>query len=409
MTAEIIAIGTELLLGDILNTNARYLSRQLADMGISVYYQSVVGDNVDRLQETIENAMNRTSIIITTGGLGPTTDDLSKETIAQVLGLPLIEHEESKKRIVDFFKQRDICMTENNLKQAYIPEGAVVLENDNGTAPGFIVKTKKNIIIVLPGPPSEMIPMFENGVKKELKKLNEGVIFSRTLKLCGIGESTVANILQDVIDNQTNPTIAPYAKDGEVHLRITAKTNKESEAIKFIDDMEQKVADHVGEYIYTTDEKTLEETIVDIMKNKNLTLSVAESCTGGLLSGRIINCSGVSDVYKEGFITYSNEAKMKYLGVKKDILEEYGAVSEETAREMAEGLIDECNTSASISITGIAGPTGGTEEKPIGLVYIGVSYKGVTTVKKCNFYGNRQKIRTRAVVESLIILWNRIK
>ncbi|GMQ56991.1 competence/damage-inducible protein A [Vallitalea sediminicola] len=409
MTAEIIAIGTELLLGDILNTNARYLSRQLADMGISVYYQSVVGDNVDRLQETLKNAMNRTSIIITTGGLGPTTDDLSKETIAKVLDLPLIEHEESKKRIIDIFKQRDIYMAENNLKQAYIPEGAIVLENDNGTAPGFIVKTKKNIIIVLPGPPSEMKPMFENGVKKELEKLNEGVIYSRTVKLCGIGESTVAKILQDLIDKQTNPTIAPYAKDGEVHLRITAKTNEESEAIKLIDDMEHKVADYVSEYIYTNDEKTLEETIVDILKNKNLTLSVAESCTGGLLSGRIINCSGVSDVYKEGFITYSNEAKMEYLGVSKDTLDKYGAVSEETAIEMAEGLIRKCNTSASISITGIAGPTGGTEDKPVGLVYIGVSYDGVTTVKKCIFYGNRQKIRTRAVVESLIMLWNRIK
>lgn len=409
MTAEIIAIGTELLLGDILNTNAQYLSRQLADMGISVYYQSVVGDNVDRLKETLENAMNRTDIIITTGGLGPTTDDLSKETIAKLLDLPLIENEESRDRIIEFFKNRNIDMAENNLKQAYIPKGAIVLQNDNGTAPGFIVNTKKNTIVVLPGPPSEMIPMFQTGVKKELKKLSEGVILSRTVKLCGIGESTVAKILQDVIDKQTNPTIAPYAKDGEVHLRITAKTDKETDAVQLIDDMQQKVVEYVGNHIYTTDERTLEETLVSILKDKNLTLSVAESCTGGMLSGRIINCSGVSDVYKEGFITYSNEAKMKYLGVKEETLEEHGAVSEETAREMVEGLISRCKTDTAISVTGIAGPTGGTAQKPVGLVYIGVHYNGTTTVKKCNFYGNRQKVRTRAVVEGLIMLWNLIK
>ncbi|MCT4597661.1 MAG: competence/damage-inducible protein A [Vallitalea sp.] len=409
MTAEIIAIGTEILLGDILNTNAQYLSRQLADMGISVYYQSVVGDNETRLIETIQNAMSRANIIITTGGLGPTTDDLTKETIGKVLELPLIEHEESRDRIIEIFNKRDIKMPSNNLKQAMIPEGAIVLENNNGTAPGFIVTKGKNTIIVLPGPPNEMIPMFCEKVKDELYKLNEGIIHSRTLKLCGIGESTVASMIQHIIDNQSNPTIAPYAKAGEVHLRITAKTNSNKEAIDLIDEMEVKVRNIVGEYIYTTDNKTLEETVVDLLNNNNLTLSLAESCTGGLLSSRIVNCSGVSEIYKEGIITYSNEAKMKYLSVSKDTLDEYGAVSEQTAREMVEGLIKNCNTSTGIAITGIAGPTGGTKDKPVGLVYIGIYYKGTITVKKCNFSGNRQKIRDRAVVEALIMLWNEIK
>jgi nicotinamide-nucleotide amidase len=409
MTAEIIAIGTELLLGDILNTNAQYLSRQLADMGISVYYQSVVGDNVDRLEKTIQNAMNRSSIIITTGGLGPTTDDLSKETIAKVLDLPLEEHEESKQRIVAIFNKMGKQMSSNNLKQAFLPKGAIVLENDNGTAPGFIAKTENNIIIVLPGPPNEMVPMFEDKVKKELNKLNEGVIYSETLKLCGIGESKVAHLLNDIIENQSNPTIAPYAKNGEVHLRITAKTSDETVAIKLINEMKEKVSNVVGEYIYTSDDKTLEETLVSILQEKDLTLSIAESCTGGLLSGRIINCSGVSSVYKEGFITYSNEAKKKYLDVREDTLDKYGAVSEETAREMVEGLINNCNTSTAIAVTGIAGPTGGNEDKPVGLVYIGVYYNGNITVKRCNFSGNRQKIRDRAVVEGLIMLWNEVK
>ena len=409
MTAEIIAIGTELLLGDILNTNAQYLSRQLADMGISVYYQSVVGDNVDRLKETLINAMNRADIIITTGGLGPTTDDLSKETIAELLELPLVEHEESRDRLLDFFNKRNLKMTENNLKQVYIPKGAIVLKNDNGTAPGFIVNTKKNTVVVLPGPPNEMKPMFKTEVIKELKKLNKGVIASRTVKLCGIGESMVADILKDLIDKQTNPTIAPYAKDGEVHLRITVKTDDETRAVELIETMQQKVVNYVGDYIYTTDDRTLEETLVDVLSDKKLTLSVAESCTGGMLSGRIINCSGVSKVYKEGLITYSNEAKMKYLGVTEKTLAKYGAVSENTAREMVEGLIDRCKTDTAISITGVAGPTGGTDEKPVGLVYIGVHYNGKTVVKECNFYGNRQKIRTRAVVEGLIMLWNLVK
>lgn len=408
MTAEIIAIGTELLLGDILNTNAQYLSRQLADMGISVYFQSVVGDNEERLLETLHSAMKRTDIIITTGGLGPTTDDLSKETIAKALGLSLVEHEASMKRLISFFKSRHISMAKSNLKQAMIPEGATVLENNNGTAPGFTVKTDQNIIIVLPGPPNEMIPMYQESVKPILEDLSDGIIFSRTLKCCGIGESTVAEKIQHVIDRQTNPTIAPYAKSGEVHLRITAKSQDEAEAIKLIDTMEAEIRGIVGDYIYTTDHRTLEETVVDELREKGYTLSVAESCTGGLLSGRIINCSGVSDVYLEGFITYSNEAKMKYLGVKKEILDTYSAVSEEAARAMVEGLVKHSGTSTGIAITGIAGPTGGTKEKPVGLVYISVYCGGKTIVKKYHFNGNRHKVRERAVVQGLIMLWNEL-
>ncbi len=408
MTAEIIAIGTELLLGDILNTNAQYLSRQLADMGISVYFQSVVGDNEERLLETLHSAMRRTDIIITTGGLGPTTDDLSKETIAKALELPLVEHKESKERLMTFFNSRDITMAKNNLKQAMIPEGAMVLKNNNGTAPGFMVKTDDNMIIVLPGPPNEMVPMYQESVKPVLEKLSEGIIYSRTLKCCGIGESTVADKIQHIIDRQTNPTIAPYAKSGEVHLRVTAKSHDEAEATTLIDQMEAEVREIVGDYIYTTDDRTLEETLVDLLKEKGCTLSVAESCTGGLLSGRFINCSGVSDVYLEGFVTYSNEAKMKHLSVKKEMLDTYGAVSEETAKAMVEGLVQSTGTSTGIAITGIAGPTGGTKEKPVGLVYISVYCQGKTLVKKYQLSGNRHKVRERAVVQGLIMLWREL-
>lgn len=409
MTAEIIAIGTEILLGDILNTNAQYLSRQLADMGISVYFQSVVGDNEERLLETLRLAMSRTDIIITTGGLGPTTDDLSKETIAKALGLSLVEHEESSKRILSYFKDRGITMSANNLKQATVPKGATVLTNHNGTAPGFMVETKQNRVIVLPGPPNEMVPMYQESVKPILERLSDGIIYSRTLKLCGIGESTVAEKIQHIIDRQTNPTIAPYAKSGEVHLRVTAKSHDEAEATKMIDKVEREVRQIVGNYIYTTDGRSLEATITDLMKHRGYTLSVAESCTGGLLSGRIINCSGVSDVYKEGFVTYSNEAKEKHLGVRHETLDHYGAVSEETAREMVEGLVNHTGTTAGIAITGIAGPTGGTEDKPVGLVYIGVRLNQTTRVKRYHFGGNRHKIRERAVVQGLIMLWHMLR
>lgn len=409
MNAEIIAIGTELLLGNILNTNAQFLSRQLAELGISVYYQTVVGDNENRLKETITNALNRANIIITTGGLGPTTDDMSKETIAEALGLKLVVHKESEDKLREFFKTRNICMTNNNLKQALMPEGATVIPNNNGTAPGFIVNKDDKIVIVLPGPPNEMVPMFKDTVKNELQKLNSGVIHSKTLKCCGIGESTIADKLKDIIDKQNNPTIAPYVTDGEVHLRVTAKAESIEEANILISKMEHEVRAIAGDYIYTDDDKTLEETIVSLLLKNNLTLSTAESCTGGLLSGRIINCSGVSDVFKEGFVTYSNEAKKSALNVKQETLAQYGAVSEETAREMVEGLVKKAKSDIGISVTGIAGPTGGTEDKPVGLVYIGFYYKDNITVSKYIFAGNRQKIRNRTVYESLNTLWKMIK
>lgn len=409
MNAEIIAIGTELLLGNILNTNAQFLSRQLAELGISVYYQTVVGDNENRLKETITNALNRANIIITTGGLGPTTDDMSKETIAEALGLKLVVHKESEDKLREFFKTRNICMTNNNLKQALMPEGATVIPNNNGTAPGFIVNKDDKIVIVLPGPPNEMVPMFKDTVKNELQKLNSGVIHSKTLKCCGIGESTIADMLKDIIDKQNNPTIAPYVTDGEVHLRVTAKAESIEEANILISKMEHEVRAIAGDYIYTDDDKTLEETIVSLLLKNNLTLSTAESCTGGLLSGRIINCSGVSDVFKEGFVTYSNEAKISALNVKQETLDQYGAVSEETAREMVEGLVKKAKSDIGISVTGIAGPTGGTEDKPVGLVYIGFYYKDNITVSKYIFAGNRQKIRNRIVYEALNTVWKMIK
>lgn len=404
MVAEIICVGTELLLGDILNTNAQYLSRKLADIGVSVYFQTVVGDNEERLLKTLELAKSRSEVIILTGGLGPTSDDITKETVAESLNLNLNKDEKVYSKINNYFIQRNIKMSNNNIKQAYIPEGAIILENNNGTAPGVMIDKDNKVFIILPGPPYEMIPMFEDFVLSYLMNKSGEMIISKTLKLIGIGESIAANLLEDLINRQTNPTIAPYAKQSEVHFRITAKATNKDIANKLIEDLEEKVRDKLGKYIYTSEDKDLEEIVVEKLINKNLTISTAESCTGGLLSSVLVNCSGVSKVFKEGIITYSNESKIKELGVNENTINMFGAVSEETAREMALGIRSKANTNIGISITGIAGPKGGTKEKPVGLVYISISINNKIYVKKYNFIGNRIKIRNYAAKNALIYL-----
>ena len=394
MIAEIIAVGTELLLGNILNSNAKYLSEECAELGLSVYYQTVVGDNEERLTKVANQAIGRSDVIILTGGLGPTKDDLTKEVVAKLMNKKLVLHEPSKERIIEYFNKRKLDMTENNLKQALIPEGAVPLLNNNGTAPGILLHYKEidKVIILLPGPPKEMQPMFSEHVKPYLKKQSNYVIVSKVLKVVGIGESKVETLISDIIENQYNPTIAPYAKDGEVHLRITAKAKSEQEANKLIEPVEFKIKKILGIAVYADDEKTtLEESVVEILKQNNLTLSIAESCTGGLLSATVVNCSGASSVFTEGIVTYSNEAKNKYLDVNEDIINKYGAVSEQTAYAMAKGMAKKANTDISLSVTGIAGPTGGTEQKPVGLVYIGCYIKGNIIVKETNIMGFKRK------------------
>jgi len=413
MIAELISVGTELLLGNIVNTNASYLSVQCAKLGFSLYHQVTVGDNEARLGDAIKTAIARSDIIILTGGLGPTTDDLTKETLAKVLGRELVMDEHSKEKILSYYHRiyPDLnknlpdglaAITENNWKQALKIKDSIVIDNDNGTAPGYIVEDNNKIFILLPGPPAEMIPMFENGMIPYLKKFQDKVFLSRMVKICGIGESKAETMIMDLIRSQSNPTIAPYAKSGEVHFRVTASADSLEEASALIEPVINELQSRFGNNIYTTSEDvTLEQVVVELLHRHGLTLSTAESCTGGLLSGRIVNVSGASDVFMEGFVTYSNKAKIKYLNVSADTLDKFGAVSEETAREMAQGCAKVSGCDVSVAVTGIAGPTGGTPDKPVGLVYIACHAGGKTVVSKRQFKGNRDKVREQSVVAAL--------
>lgn len=412
MTVELISVGTELLLGNIINTNANYLSVQCAKLGFSLYHQVTVGDNEKRLGDAIKTAITRSDIIILTGGLGPTTDDLTKETLAKVLGRELVMDEHSKEKILSYYQRiypdlnKDLpeglaVITENNWKQALKIKDSIVIDNDNGTAPGYIVEDNK-IFILLPGPPAEMIPMFENGMIPYLKKFQDKVFLTRMVKICGIGESKAETMIMDLIQSQSNPTIAPYAKSGEVHFRVTARADSFEEASALIEPVIKELQSRFGINIYTTSEDvTLEQAVVELLHRHGLTLSTAESCTGGLLSGRIVNVSGASDVFMEGFVTYSNKAKIKYLNVRSDTLDKFGAVSEETVREMALGCAKTSGCDVSVAVTGIAGPTGGTPDKPVGLVYIACHAGGKTVVSRRQFKGNRDKIREQSVVAAL--------
>lgn len=409
MVAEIICVGTELLLGDILNTNAQFLSRRLADLGVSVFYQSVVGDNEERLIKSIQAAKDRSDFIIFSGGLGPTSDDITKETVAKALNLELYESATEVEKLKATFARLDVKMSKNNLKQAMIPEGATILINNNGTAPGILIEKNDQVFVILPGPPNELLPMFEESVAPYIRSISKEIIASRTLRMVGIGEGAAADIIQDLIDGQTNPSIAPYAKLSEVHFRITAKAESQADAEKLMDALEEKVLERLGVYVYTTLEKDLEEVIVEHLLQKGKTISIAESCTGGLMTSTLVNCSGVSQVLDQGIITYSNEAKMNQLGVTKESLESYGAVSEQVAKEMAVGIRIKAGTNIGLAITGIAGPTGGTEEKPVGLVFVAISTEKDVVVLKLSLSGNRAKIRTNAAKKALIYLYQQLK
>jgi len=405
MTVELISVGTEILLGNIVNTNAAYLAEQCAALGLSCFYQTVVGDNEERLTHVLETALERSDIVILSGGLGPTKDDLTKETAAKVMGKELRMDEHSKERIQDYFTKRGLELTENNWKQAMAPEGAIVIDNDNGTAPGIIIESGEKRVILLPGPPGELIPMFESAVFPYLSKAEPGVIYSQTVKLCGIGESKAETVVADLIAGQDNPTIAPYAKIGEVHLRVTAKAASEKEAKKLTKPMVKELKNRFGMNVYTTEENvTLEQAVVDLLLANKLTVTTAESCTGGLLAARLTGVPGVSEVFKSGQVTYSNKAKHRLLGVKKHSLGKHGAVSESVAKEMAKGAALSSKADVAVAITGIAGPDGGSEEKPVGLVYIACSVRGKTKVKEYNFSGNRNKIRESSVIAALTLM-----
>lgn len=405
MTVEIIAVGTEILLGNIVNTNAAYLAEKCAELGLSCYHQDVVGDNEERVMETIRLALSRADILLLSGGLGPTQDDLTKEAAAKVMGRELYLHEPSKEAIRQFFAERNLEITDNNWKQAMVPEGCIVVDNPGGTAPGIIITENDKHLILMPGPPGELIPMFENSIMPYLAGLQTGVIYSQTVKISGVGESKAESMVEDLITKQSNPTIATYAKTGEVHLRVTATAQDEKEAKKLVKPVVKELKGRFGNHIYTTDsDVTLEKAVVDLLAANKLTACTVESCTGGMLSARLINVPGVSEVFKSGYVTYSNKSKRRLLGIKKNILVKHGAVSEQIAREMAKTAAALARADVSVSTTGIAGPDGGTPEKPVGLVYIGCNVCGRITVKECHFHGSREKIRESTVAAALALL-----
>lgn len=410
MVAELISVGTELLLGNIVNTNASFLAEQCAGLGLSLYFQTVVGDNPGRLEQTLRLALSRADVVILTGGLGPTKDDLTKELVADLTGCPLVEHEHTREQIQRFFDTRKVNadqITENNWKQALIPDGATVVDNANGTAPGLIVPHKEQYIILLPGPPKEMEPMFLEGVAPFLRALEPAVIYSKTVRVCGMGESRVETMIADLVNAQDNPTIATYAKTGCVDMRVTASASSEQEAKQLVRPVVCELQNRFGTHVYSTDEKeTLEEAVVSMLRDRGLTVSTAESCTGGLLAARLVNVSGASQVFAEGYITYSNEAKTKLLGVPQDVLRQFGAVSEQTARAMAFGAAAAAGSDASVAITGIAGPLGGSDAKPVGTVFIACSVNGSVSVQEYHFDGNREKIRDYSAVSALTLLRN---
>lgn len=406
MICELISVGTELLLGNIVNTNAQFLAEKCALLGLSLYHQVTVGDNRGRLSEAIRTAIKRSDIVILIGGLGPTEDDLTKEVCAEVMGFPLVEDPHTRARLVEFFKNSIYkTISDNNWKQALVPDGAKVLDNDNGTAPGLILEKYGKSAILLPGLPNELIPLFMEQVYPYLQRLRPEMICSQMVKICGIGESQVEDKLLDLIDKQTNPTIATYAKTGEVHLRVTAKAGSAEEADKLIKPVVKEIRKRFGDCVYSTKEdETLEMAVVKLLKKLELTVTTAESCTGGMLAARLVNVPGVSDVFREGFITYANKAKRKILDVSKGTLKKYGAVSEQTAKEMATGGVFATDADVCIAITGLAGPDGGTEEKPVGLVYIACYLKDRVRVEKYQFKGDRNKIREQSVVKALDLL-----
>lgn len=405
MIVEIISVGTEILLGNIVNTNAAYLAEKCAALGLSCYYQTVVGDNEKRLTEAMKLARGRADILILSGVLGPTQDDLTKETAAKLFGRKLVRDPHTRERIQAYFKKRGKRVTDNNWKQALVPEGAIVLDNDNGTAPGLIMEVNQKTIILLPGPPGELKPLFEGKVYPYLQAKTDKVIRSQVVKICGVGESMVESMIKDMIDVQKNPTIATYAKTGEVHVRVTAEADSEKHALKLIKPVVNELKNRFQENIYTTNEEvTLEQSCVDLLLANELTISTMESCTGGMVAARLINVPGVSEVFKAGYVTYSNKAKRKVLGVKQSTLKKYTAVSAKVAEEMAQGVSLLTKADVTLSVTGIAGPDGGTEEKPVGLVYIGCSVKGRTKVMEYHFDGSRMKIRESTVVAALTLL-----
>ena len=378
---ELISVGTEILLGDILNTDAQYLSIELAKLGISVIHQSTVGDNRERLLAQLDEAAKRSDIIILSGGLGPTPDDLTKEVCCEFFGKELQLHEPTAEKIRNYFRSKGLEMAQSNLKQAMLPRDCVIFPNENGTAPGMAIEKDGVHILVLPGPPRELKPMFRNSAIPYLMQFSDKIIVSHNIRTFGIGESAMAEKVRDLLDGK-NPTVAPYAKDGEALLRVTAMADSEEDAEKLCEPVIYEIKSRLDGFVYGVDYTCIEEAVVELLRNNRLKAATAESCTGGLIAKRITDVSGASDVFDCGIISYSNEIKNKILGVSEDDLKKHGAVSEPVARQMAQGALRVSGADVAVSVTGIAGPNSDGTDKPVGLVYIALADKDNVWVKE---------------------------
>ena len=404
MIAEIVAIGTELLMGQIVNTDAQVLSRRLQSLGIGVYHHQAVGDNPQRMREAIALALSRSDLVITTGGLGPTQDDLSKEVASELLGLPMEFDETSWRGIQAFFDRMGRPCPENNRRQAMFARGSLILPNLCGTAPGCMISHGGKLVVQLPGPPREMTDMFEREVYPRLAARTGGCIASRYLRIYGMGESQVAQRCADWIERGGEVTVAPYCSLGECQLRVTARGETEAQALEKVLPVVQELENVLCECVYAvldTSDGSMEEAAGRALTERGLTVATAESCTGGLVAARLVNYPGISAALGEAHVTYANEAKMKYCGVRKETLDAFGAVSEQTAREMAQGLRERSGADIAVSTTGIAGPSGGTKDKPVGLVYVGCADAHGVRVERLTLTGSRERIRNLAALRAL--------
>jgi nicotinamide-nucleotide amidase len=403
MIVEIISTGTELLLGQIIDTNTPFLAKKCNELGLNVLYHSTVGDNPGRMSHVISTALARADIIITTGGLGPTQGDITKEVTAKLLSRSLVLHEPSVNRITCFFAQRHLHMPGSNIKQAMIPEGAIVIDNERGTAPGVIIEHEQKTIIHLPGPPHELEWMFEHSVMPYFKQRfgSQGIILSKVLRTYGIGESSLEEQIKEFILFQSNPTIALLARAGEIHIRLTAKASTEAVAADLIVDLENRLRSHIGNYIFGVDNQTLEEATANLLTARGITLSLAESCTGGLVTSRLTDVAGSSNYLIGSIVSYSNRIKIAEVGVPDPIIKEYGAVSAETANAMSTGIKLKFGTDIGVGITGIAGPGGATPAKPVGLVYISIAGPNGICCYEHTWGGQRTAIKNRTALAAL--------
>ncbi|MDQ5828772.1 MAG: competence/damage-inducible protein A [Actinomycetota bacterium] len=410
-TAEIVTIGTEILLGDLVDTNTAWLSERLATLGVGIYRHTTVGDNRARIAAALEEAAARADLVITTGGLGPTSDDLTNECLAAITGRKMVEYPEAREHVDAMFRKFGRKPTANNYKQALFPEGTRLIPNPLGTAMGALLDDDGTLFATLPGVPSEMKRMFEDTLEPLIRARSDGSIVSKTLWFAGIGESALAEQVQDFLD-ATDPTVAPLAGQGKVRLRITTRAATQREAENKIVPVEQEILARLGDYYFGEDNETLESAVGRLLKERGATLALAESCTGGLLAKRLTDFPGSSAYFKEGLVTYTNESKERLLGVPHDLLLEYGAVSEPVARLMAEGVRKLASSDYGLSITGVAGPDGGTKEKPVGLVFVGLSDAGGTIAERLDLTAwarSREAIRERSANRAFDLLRLRLE